>query len=252
MTEHTTGPRVLVVDDDPDVRDVVTRILKTQGFEVTPSATGTDALQSVAVDPPAVALIDLLLEDIPGLVVMNRIKKASPCTECIVVTGHASQESAIASVNLGAFNYVEKPVDKDDLIVTVKAAMGKWYAEKALRQSEARYRTLAETVEDFICLVDPAMVIQYVNTATARNLGKTPEDLIGKAIGETMSPQNAKWMVRHTQEAFLTGNHVTAEEEMLLPSGKTHVSVRCVPVCDERGIVTSVHWILRTSGSQKA
>jgi PAS domain S-box-containing protein len=81
-----------------------------------------------------------------GLKMMMEIKKRSPDTECIVLTGHASQASAIEAVNLGAYGYMQKPYDMEQLVVTIHRAIEKRRAEEVLRESEERYHTLFDGV----------------------------------------------------------------------------------------------------------
>ena len=100
---------ILIVDDDPKVRKTLSDILGVRGYVPIAAATGKAALGRIEEEMPAVALIDLRLEDISGLEVMRGIKECSPGTECIVLTGYASQASAIEAVNLGAYSYVQKP-----------------------------------------------------------------------------------------------------------------------------------------------
>ncbi|MCK4723531.1 MAG: response regulator, partial [Dehalococcoidia bacterium] len=109
---------ILIVDDDPRVRKTLSDTLRTKGYLSTTAATGKTALDRVHKEMPAVALIDLKLEDMSGLELMKEIKECSPKTECIVLTGYASQESAIEAVNLGAYSYLQKPYDMGQLLVT--------------------------------------------------------------------------------------------------------------------------------------
>ena len=135
---------VLIVDDDPMFRKTFGDIFQTKGYSCSCSASGREALETVQRIPPAVALIDLKLEETSGLDVIRKIKDISPHTECIVLTGHASQASAIEAVNIGAFSYVQKPCDVEQLLVTVRRAIEKQESVKALRESEERYRNLFE------------------------------------------------------------------------------------------------------------
>lgn len=90
-----TKVRILTVDDDPKLRKTLSDILTAKGYTPIAAATGKDALEKMREEMPAVALIDLRLEDMSGLEVMRKIKEYSPDTVCIVLTGHASQTSAI-------------------------------------------------------------------------------------------------------------------------------------------------------------
>ena len=135
---------ILVVDDDPYIRESLSGILKARGYVPTESATGQAALDSIEKEKPAVAVIDLRLDDMPGLEVMRKIKKCSPDTECIVLTGQASQASAIEAVNLGAYSYVQKPYDVDQLLVTIRRAIEKREAEEALRRRTAQLEALRQ------------------------------------------------------------------------------------------------------------
>jgi len=69
---------------------------------------------------PAVIVVDLVLENMSGLEVMKEIRERYPGTECIVVTGYATKESAVEAVNLGAYGYVEKPYDIEQLLLMIR------------------------------------------------------------------------------------------------------------------------------------
>ena len=128
---------ILIVDDDPGVRRTLTDILEATGYAPVAVANGRESLKAIQVAPPVVALIDLKLQDIPGLELMRQIKAQSPDTECILLTGHASQQSAIQAINIGAFSYLQKPYDVDQLLLATRRAIEKREARLALCQLNA-------------------------------------------------------------------------------------------------------------------
>ena len=145
-----TKPSILIVDDDPKLRKTLSDILRARGYAPRGAATGEAALDRIQEERPAVVLIDLQLEDMSGLQVMGQIKERSPGTECVVLTGYASQASAIEAVNLGAYGYVQKPYDVEQLLVTIHRAIEKREAEEErerlileLQEALARVKTLS-------------------------------------------------------------------------------------------------------------
>ncbi len=134
--------KILIVDDDPKLRKTFFDILKDEDYAPITVSTGKEALSKIKEEAPAVALIDLRLEDISGLKVMKGIKEYCSDIQCIVLTGYASQSSAIEAVNLGAYSYLQKPYDMEQLLVTIRRAIEKLEAEEALRASEGKYRFL--------------------------------------------------------------------------------------------------------------
>ena len=128
-------PTILIVDDDPHLSKTLSDILRDKGYVLLAAAKGKIALDGVKEEKPAVALIDLKLPDMDGLEVMREIKKRSPGTQCIVLTGYASQASAIEAVNLGAYGYMQKPYDVEQLVLTIHRAVEKREAEEALKSA---------------------------------------------------------------------------------------------------------------------
>lgn len=125
-----TNRVILVVDDDPNLTKTLSDILKVKGYVPLTASDGKTAIERIRQETPVVALIDMKLPDMSGLDVLREIQKHSPATERIVLTGHASQESAIKAVNLGAYSYVEKPYEIDTLLLTIARAVEKHQAEK--------------------------------------------------------------------------------------------------------------------------
>ncbi len=140
--------RILVVDDDANLCRTVCDILEAKGYTPAVASTGGAALKSMEKETPAVALIDLRMEDLSGIELLRTIKKRFPQTECIVLTGHASQTSAIEAVNLGAYGYLQKPYNVDQLLVTVRRAIERRDDRRALQESEERYRRFFQTSRD--------------------------------------------------------------------------------------------------------
>ncbi|MBN1966682.1 MAG: response regulator, partial [Anaerolineae bacterium] len=139
-----TYKRVYVIDDDPLFLRTLVDILAHQGYEPLGLETGAAALDALCVQTPQVALIDLNLDDMPGLDLLAAIKQAAPQTECIMLTGQAATHTVIEAINRGAYGYLQKPYAIEQLLLLVRRACEKHDAHLAQRQSEARYRSLFE------------------------------------------------------------------------------------------------------------
>jgi PAS domain S-box-containing protein len=154
---------VLLVDDDPNQLATMGDILKTKGFEPILARNGAAALAQTGGQNIAVAMIDLQLEDMPGLELLRRIKAHSPGTECILLTGHASQSSAIEAINAGAFSYFQKPSDIDQLVLSINRAAEKHAAVEAQRASEASLQGVLQSTADGILAVNRENKVLYAN-----------------------------------------------------------------------------------------
>lgn len=139
-------PFVFIVDDEYSIRKTLTSILKTRGYRVKVFETGKAAVEAARDQALAAALIDLRLGDLSGLEVMRRIRSTSTFAECIMITGHASQTSAIEAVNYGAYGYIEKPFKVDQLLVMIQRAIEKSEAEKTLKEVlELQHKIISES-----------------------------------------------------------------------------------------------------------
>jgi signal transduction histidine kinase len=121
----TDRPRVLVVDDQHGARITLQCILDDAGYATDVAGSAQDALQMAAGQPLDAALIDISLPDMAGLELLGRLKELHPDCVVIVVTGHASMESAVAALNQGAAGYAVKPIDPDQLILQLEDAVQK-------------------------------------------------------------------------------------------------------------------------------
>jgi PAS domain S-box-containing protein len=182
--------KVMLVDDDPDLREALSDILKIKGFESVPADTGAAALARIEQQDIDVALIDLKLEDISGLEVLRGIKERSPDTECILLTGYASQATAIEAINLGAYAYFQKPYDVEQLLVVIRRAAEKREAEEALKKSESRFRALIENSAEMILVINETGAIQFASPSVEPIMGYKSEDAIGRNFLEWVHPED--------------------------------------------------------------
>lgn len=184
--DSETESTVLIVDDDPQFARTLFDILTANGYQTEAVATSQAALDKAKRHVPTVAVIDLRLEDASGLDLVREIKAVSPDTECILLTGYASRDSAIQAVNVGAYGYLQKPYDVEQLLLTIRRAAEKGEAERALRESEEKYRLVVESASEGIVLVDLNGTIQEVNPKALELSGFERQELVGRNFAKLL------------------------------------------------------------------
>ena len=116
--------RLLLVDDDRTLCDVMSRALAARGFAVSAVHTVEDAMRAIDGDPPEYAVVDLKLPDQSGLKVVSHLKMADAYTRIVVLTGHASIPTAVEAIKLGAMHYLMKPTDADAVVAAFSRVGG--------------------------------------------------------------------------------------------------------------------------------
>jgi len=132
--------RILVVDDELNVRYFVEKVLKRDGHQVVAASSGAEALRRIAAEEYDLALIDLRLKDMDGMDVLAALRRRRPRTPAIILTAHASLETAVEALRQGAHDYLFKPCTTVDLRESVRAGLLK-------RQQDLPPSTLPVDVE---------------------------------------------------------------------------------------------------------
>ncbi len=155
----TNRDQILIVDDSPEMPHLLDACLRPLGYDTAAIGNGRQGLEMLETGEFSVAILDLMLPDLNGMEILRRIRQQRPEIEIIMLTGHASLETAIEALRLGAYDYVTKPFRVDAIRSAVKRAMEKQRlaARLAAVQDLSREMTLsldvkqvAETVLDFV------------------------------------------------------------------------------------------------------
>jgi two-component system, OmpR family, response regulator len=123
MTEGDPIPKVLVVDDEPNIRELVQVALKFHGCSVTTSATGMDALQLAEIDNPDLIVLDVMLPDIDGFEVCRRLRASANDVPVIFLTARDTTSDTVTGLTLGGDDYITKPFSVEALVARVRAVL---------------------------------------------------------------------------------------------------------------------------------
>ena len=203
---------ILIVDDEPVILDVLHRFLEGEGRTLLLAGSAREAM-AVAEGPAVVdvALVDKNLGDGSGLDVARALKRAKPDVEVILVTGYASLDTAIQAVQIGAFDYVTKPIsDYDALKLKVENAAEKVRMKRQqrdllerLRESEELHRGVFETSNDAVLLVDGLTgSVEDANPAAERLYGRRRDALRGLRSEELLAPDSHSGLPPHGSRAY--------------------------------------------------
>jgi len=138
---NNKNPKILIVEDDPELGKTLSDVLEAKGYSPIAVLTGKKGIAVAKEEDISLALLDLKLSDISGIEVLKEIKKISPRTEAIILTAFASLDTATEAVNMGAFSYLQKPYDMERLLLNIRRALERRWAEEKIR-------TLAEIHTD--------------------------------------------------------------------------------------------------------
>jgi DNA-binding NtrC family response regulator len=179
---------VLVVDDDPGVRESFRLILEDE-YDLLEAATGAEALAQVQAAPVDLVLLDVRLPDTDGIEVLERIKTVDEHIEVILVTAVQTVRAAVAAMKLGAFDYVTKPFDEDEIVALIRRALDKRALDREvvyLRGELQRERDCDELVGQHPLMQQLYQLIAAVarNPLTVLIVGEsgTGKELVARAI----------------------------------------------------------------------
>lgn len=115
--------KLVIIDDEASILELMTKLCKAAGHQVTGCTTGIDGIAAIRANQPDLVIVDLRIGDVNGLDLVSMCRDQFPKTAVIMVTGHGSVETAVEAMRLGAFDYLTKPFDLGDLIKTVNQAL---------------------------------------------------------------------------------------------------------------------------------
>jgi DNA-binding NtrC family response regulator len=131
-----TKPRILVIDDDEDIRKVLSEILKDNGYNADSAETGGEALRKAEKKFYNLALIDIRLPDIEGIELLTKIRETKPKMRKIIITGYPTLKNAVEALNKGADAYIMKPLDMDKVLATIKEQLKKQRREQKMTEKQ--------------------------------------------------------------------------------------------------------------------
>ncbi|MCJ7618330.1 MAG: response regulator, partial [Desulfobacterales bacterium] len=230
-------PKILIVDDEARMRDSLKFLLSTEGYTIQTGCNGRGAIECLNKDRYDIVLLDMIMPDMNGHQVMDFIKKHYPDTLVIIMTGHASVDSAVESLKRGAHDYLRKPFNFEQLLARVKNTIDQIKLKKEnklvngrLEVTEQRYRYLVDASPDIIYTLNPEGEITFVNGAVESLLCCDSEQLVNKHYTDIIFRDDINKAKYHFNERR-TGHRATSGVELRLKkSDNGHDPEKCLTI----------------------
>ncbi|HXG32620.1 MAG TPA: sigma-54 dependent transcriptional regulator [Bryobacteraceae bacterium] len=193
--------RILIVDDELVVRDSLGRWFESEGYEVGLAPSGRDALAAIQEKPYDLALVDIKMPGMDGMELQQRLAQADPDLIIVIMTGYASVETAVQALKRGAYDYITKPIDPDELVHLVSKALEHKRATRELarlRENLQEIYPATELIGKSPPMKRVAELIEMVaptdTTVLITGESGTGKELVARAI-HAMSPRRYMPMV---------------------------------------------------------
>lgn len=217
---------VLVVDDEPGILRICCKLLERAGYHTTQATNAQEAIALVQTCAPNILLVDKNLgAGLTGVDVIRQTRRVSPMTKSILMTGYPSAESAIETVKLGAFDYLQKPVSREVLLRTVGQAEQAFVYEYEQEIDAERHDSLFELTPGLAWFADESGIIQSVNRGGADALGYEADELIGRPYTSIVADEHPSPSVKWTFLERRSGSTATSAKLISLKtkSGETRL-----------------------------
>jgi PAS domain S-box-containing protein len=215
-------PKVLIVDDEPRMCDSLKVLLSDQGYDTQTGHSGKEAMECLSRDSFDLVLLDIVMPDMTGHQIMDYINSQNQETLVILMTGHASVDSAIESLRRGAYDYLRKPFDFEQLLKRVGNAIDQSRLKKEhelvsgkLELTEKRYQYLVNASPDIIYTLNCDGMFTFISGAVESLLGYGTNQLVGKHYSSVVFEGDVDKAQYHFNERR-TGKRATTGLELRL------------------------------------
>lgn len=181
--------KILVIEDDDSSREALLILLKSIGFTVKGCSSGQDGLGALSGEPFDIVITDLFLPDLNGIDILTRVKESSPRTEVILVTGYGSAETAVQAMKKGAYDYITKPLNIEELRIIIDKALEKGqlvsenvYLKKQLREKYEFANIIGNSQAMQQLFSRMKRIIKTDSTVLILGESGTGKELVAKAI----------------------------------------------------------------------
>jgi len=195
-------PLILSIDDDRLLQLAEIRLLKQAGYRTCQANDGLTGLQMAREQKPDLTLLDVNLPDMSGVEVCRLIKADPALAGCFVVmlSGEfIDAQSRVNGLESGADGYIPRPVTQTELLARVRGILRIHQAEAALRESEARHKSMIANISDVIAIMASDGTLKYQSPNLKKWFGWEAEDRVGASAWETVHPEDLEWV----QKEFL-------------------------------------------------
>lgn len=183
------GEKLLLIDDSQEILENLSEYLTSKGYDITTASDGTQGISKIASESYDVILTDLKMPNADGFEVLQYVKENSPETICIILTGYGTIKNAVEAIKKGAFDYLTKPVQLDEIIITLKRAM----EFRHLKKENVNLRSQLKRKYQFKNIIGESLAMQGVfktvekiadTDSTVLILGEsgTGKELIARAL----------------------------------------------------------------------
>ena len=189
---EATAARILIVDDDAALLEALPRALKLRldGIQIDTSDNAAEALDRIRATDYDAVVSDIKMPGLDGLEVLREIKKLRPKTPTVLITGHGEHDLAVRALRGGAYDFVQKPIDRDYFVASLERAIELRRLERRVdeqRLALERHARVLEHVDDGIFLIDDNRVVQYWNPAAAAVTGIESDEALGRRMEDVLT-----------------------------------------------------------------
>jgi two-component system nitrogen regulation response regulator NtrX len=164
------GEHILIVDDEPAIRSTLRDVLEDEGYRVSAVGSGADAVRFFADELPDLTFLDIWMDRMDGLETLAEVKKTRPEAVIVMISGHGTIETAVKATRLGAYDFVEKPLSLEKILVTVNRALDHARLERENASLRASLDQRAEIIGESAAIRALVEQIQTAAPTTGRVL----------------------------------------------------------------------------------
>ncbi|MBU2480895.1 MAG: response regulator, partial [Proteobacteria bacterium] len=229
--KNNTPKKVLVIDDERDIRDGCERILTRLDLEVLTAQNGQSGLDILSKEDICIVICDIKMPGMDGIEVLAQIQALYPSVIVIMITGFSTVENAIEAMKKGAYDFISKPFTPDQLRIVVKRALETLHlTEEAyllkierqrnladLQTEQSRIRTIIETLPNGVLVTNISGEVVLMNQVSQQYLGKSQEHCLGKNIETCITDKGLCDYIREISACSPASGKEMHSYELILP-----------------------------------